>query len=172
MDAAVIKLDSLTNPIGSPAQYHNLSLGRWSNLIFAGIGRIVVRRLRFKLGGAGIHGFKCRFNPGRLAPRSYLCLGGTTNTCELAIREPELLCLINQPPRCFRHWLSRRPVLKFFFKFHLEVDNLFDVIKKERIDFRIGVNLFNAHPLPQRLFDVKNPFDVRHGEFLIEFGKR
>ena len=57
VDGRVIELDALPDAVGAGTQNNHLGPVRVPNLIFPLIGRVVVRRIGFKFGGAGVYSF-------------------------------------------------------------------------------------------------------------------
>src|SRR4029077_76358 len=54
VDAAVIKLDSLPDPIRSAAQDHYLAFATLAPLVLVAVSRVIIRRVSFKFRRAGI----------------------------------------------------------------------------------------------------------------------
>src|SRR5271166_2634140 len=50
----IVELDSLTDPIWATAEYHDFLTSAIAGFVFFAVGRIVVRRVGFKLGGARV----------------------------------------------------------------------------------------------------------------------
>ena len=54
VDAAVVKLDALSDPVRSAAKDHHLLFAAGAGLVFVAVCRIIVGRIRFELRGAGV----------------------------------------------------------------------------------------------------------------------
>ena len=62
MHAAVVELDALPDTVRAAAQDHDLRPIRSDGFVFVFVSRIVVRSIRFELGGARIDGFVNHLN--------------------------------------------------------------------------------------------------------------
>ena len=90
MNATVIKLYTLPDPVGTPSDNHHLFRISAAAFILFIIGGIVVRGVGLEFGGAGIHKFIYRCNALLLPQVSHLRLGHTRNVADLAVGKTEL----------------------------------------------------------------------------------
>ena len=67
VDAAVVELDALADPVGPRAQDHHPGAVRWPHLVLVLGGRVVVRRVGLELGAAGVHRLVGHAHPQRRA---------------------------------------------------------------------------------------------------------
>ena len=100
MHTAVIKFNSLSDPVGSPAQNHDLLPVRYAGLIFAFIGGIIIGRGRLELRRTGIHQFINRGDVPPFADGFDMVFAGTGEMGNLDV---------GKPPR-FGFFQKRRPV--------------------------------------------------------------
>ena len=91
MDAAVVELDALADPVGSRAQDHHLGSVGGPDLVLLLPRRVVVRRLGRELGATGVDGLVGREHAGRLATLAHLRRVDAPQVGELGVGEPQPL---------------------------------------------------------------------------------
>ena len=90
MDTTVVKLNSLTNPVGAATENHNLlGLGQCDFVVPTVVGGIVVRSIRFKLGSAGVDESITWDELVAFAFSSDFVLSSASQMSYLAVRESE-----------------------------------------------------------------------------------
>jgi hypothetical protein len=90
VDTAIVKLNALADAVGPAAQDHDLALGRGRDLVVTAIvGRIVIGRVGFELGRAGIDQPVAGHEADLLALGADLILGAAGEVRDLAVRESE-----------------------------------------------------------------------------------
>jgi hypothetical protein len=87
----VIELDSLTDPIGAAAEYHDFLAFASAGLVFFTVGGIVVRRVGFKLGRTGVNEAISWMHPLPDSIRAHIGFGRIAQLSKLPIRKAELL---------------------------------------------------------------------------------
>ena len=92
MDAAVVELDALPNPVRSaPENHHLLCVGGAHFIVAAIISGIIIRRIGLELRRAGVHQLVDRFDAARLADATDLHFARVPQLGELPVAEAVLL---------------------------------------------------------------------------------
>ena len=152
MTTAIVKLNPLANPVGATTQDHYfLSITRQgfrfrrhgfrfvtSQHQTAGfIGGVVVGRVGFKFGGAGVHGFVNRHNAQAFAIGPHFVFAGFGGVGNLSIAEALLL---GRQQNCSAHVLQGRALQQLF-----GFQNFLQLIQEPRINAGQFVNIFHTH---------------------------
>ena len=87
----VIELDALANAVGAAADNHDLRLRRGDDLVFVAVARVVVRRERLELRGAGVDETERREHARGLAVRAHRVEIGLEKMRELRVGKTKLL---------------------------------------------------------------------------------
>ena len=191
VDAAIVELDPLPDPVRPAAQDHDLlRVGRLALVLGLAearrlVGRIHIGRLRLELGGAGVDPLEHRADAELVAQAAHLVLGGRADhrldrVVEQAVRaRPRLDAAagdigrleveLGQPPVGKAHRLqppeargvARQAVAADRF---LLLDDLRDPLEEPGIVSGDRVDLRDAQPLAQRLGGDEQPVRARHGE--------
>ena len=126
MHTAIVKLNTLADPVRSAAENHHLSHLCRIGLTFGLIGRIQVRRHGFEFGTAGVHHLINRRNPLVLAQVAKCGFFDAQQTGHILVAETTFLDL----PEQFRRHLRRGRLLNFLFK----LNDVTNVVQKPRIN--------------------------------------
>src|ERR1700751_1571105 len=92
MDAAVIKFNSLADPVRSAAQNHNLSPVAMRRFVFFSVRRVVVRCVGFEFSRTGVDKSISRYYPFADAFCAHVAFGRLGQKGQLSIREAILFC--------------------------------------------------------------------------------
>jgi len=123
VNAAVIELDTLANPVGSGAENDNfLFTGTGDTFVFLIEGRVEIGRLRFKFCGAGIHHFEGTANAQFEATAGNFLFPDAEEPGDLGIGVAALLEFAEE---IFRNIFSDIKAEEFFLHFN-EAFNLLD----------------------------------------------
>ena len=87
VDAGVVELDALADPVGPGAEDDDGRLGVQRDLVLLVVGGVVVRRVRGELGGAGVHGLVDRADAEGLADAADDVLGVVRQGADLLVGE-------------------------------------------------------------------------------------
>ena len=177
MDATVVELDPLPDPVRPAAKDHDLFLGALADFVdLVVVGRIVVGRVGFELGRAGVDeavGGNYSLLETKFANVLFLQI---PKTRDLPVRKAERLRLLE------KHLIIRsvevqkltpnfgwfliginRVVVKAIFL----INQLLQLPQKPRIDLREIVNLLDAEAGAQGVADEENPLGVGRDELLL-----
>ena len=137
MDAAIVELDPLPDPIGAAAQHDDFLAvgGRGLALVF--VRRVHVRGLRCKFGGARVDALEHRPQVHRMTSCADRGFGRPEEMGEAPVGKTFALELAKVVP------MER--IERALFDCELEVDDLFDLREKPRVDLRVGVRFFDRH---------------------------
>ncbi len=91
VNTAIVELDALTNPVRARPQDDDAGLGTGTDLVFVLIGRVVVWRRGFELGGTRVDGLEGRRHTRRGAGATDVSFGTTKQVTQLHIGKPEPL---------------------------------------------------------------------------------
>ena len=91
MDAAVVELDALADPVGAAAQDHHRGPLERRDLVLVLVGGVVVRRAGGELGGAGVDRLEVAATPGGEAGRPHGVWVHAPQVGQLGVGEAEPL---------------------------------------------------------------------------------
>ena len=160
MDAAVIELDPLADPVGAPADDDHLPFCRRTGFVLRLIGGVVVRGVGLEFRRAGVDELVDGDDPGIVTAATDLLLREVPEIAEGAVGEAEPLCLEKQlrRGRCISQLL-------------LCLNQGLDLVEKPGVDLGQAPDLRQRHPVAEGRGDVKQAERIRYGELLLqEFG--
>src|SRR3989442_823030 len=131
VNAAVVELDALADPVGTRAQDDDLLPAGRRRLVLLLVGRVEVRRVGGKLGGARVHGLERHRDAMTLADCAHGRLGRSGEGGDAPVGEAPLL----GPAQQARIGQARPRDLG------LELDDLADLLEEPGIDLRQRVDL-------------------------------
>ena len=166
VDAAVVELDSLADPVGpAPEDHHLAAPGPGLRLVLPFVRGVVVRRVGLELGGAGVDGLEHGAHallPSRLPD---LRLGAPRQVTQLAVAEaqglgrPQTLPVPKEP-------LSRLPQIA------LGLEDLGQAVDEPGIDAAEAMDLFGGEALVQGGIEMEQPLRARTGQVAADLGVR
>src|SRR5204862_4025872 len=129
MDAAIVELDALPDPIRTAPENHDLAAIGAVGLVAAGlVGRVEVRRVRDELRAARVDGLVDRADTHALAPRTHGGLPDAEDLAEPRVREARLLERAqSRPGERVERRAGEEPLLRH---------QLVDVAEEPRVDLR------------------------------------
>ncbi len=158
VDAAVVELDALADPVRAAAENHDLlALGRLGLALLL-VGGVHVGGLRRELGGAGVDALVDRPHAQLVAARADRGLVGPEQPRQAAIRKSLRL----QIPDFLDGQARQRASLEG----PLAGDDLLDLRQEPRIDRRLLEDLVEAHADPERVGDVEEPLGAGLADLL------
>ena len=170
MDAAVVKLNALTNAVGATAQHHDLFIGSGFSFTFSiahakGVAMTFVARIHVsgvgrELGGTGVHALVDRADVQFVAARAHDVLGGFQQLGQAAVREPFFL----QRTQFFR----RDGRQSGGFQLQLNLDDLFDLHQEPGVDLGQGKHLVHAQAHGESITHVPNALRSRLAQLLFQ----
>ena len=133
----------------------------YPRLVFALVSRIIIRRDRLELGGAGIDQLEHGADPPPLAVAADFALGGFPQRGQLPVGEPVLL---GQPDQ-FVTGLFQRAGLS---QPALDLHQFFDVGQEPGVDSGDRVDTIDIHASKERIADVPDALGVGDGELGLD----
>ena len=158
MDGAVVEFDALADADRAGAENDDALIAQRLDFVFGGVAGIVVRRSRFKFGGAGVDHLEGRRNALFLTEGPYFVFRLAGKAGDDGIGHAVPFC---QPDVVFRKAL----LLQGFF----QVDNVLQFAEEPHVVARNIVNLFFAEAEAQSLGDDEEPFVVLLLQELSDF---
>src|SRR6516165_842355 len=143
MNAAVIKLDTLTNSIRATPEDHDFLAGASSGFVFLAISRIIIGSVGFELGGTCVNQAIGRNDSLPNPLRPHVGFGGIREIRNLSIGESEL----------FYSPEAESPLSNSLFL----INDLADIFQKPGIDSRKLANSFDRNPGQQGVAQIKDP---------------
>ena len=144
VDAAVVELDPLADPVRPPADDDHLRLRRGAGLVLRFVGRVVVGGMGLELRRAGVDELVDGDDPGGIAAIPDLLLGEVPEAAEIDVGESPPLRLIEQPRR-----------IGPLFDLLLRLDERPDLVQEPGVDLRQAIDLLDCHPATEGRRDVE-----------------
>ena len=164
MYTAIVKLDTLTNAVGTATQDHDLvTPGRIGLALFL-IGRVHISRIGRKLGRTGIHPLVDRENIQLVALTTQTLLTDGQQLGQTGIRKALALEAVHQAVVDISQ--AQRLDLLFF------VDQIFDLHQEPGINFGELENLLHAHTGTEGISQIPDAVSARNSEFASQIGLR
>ncbi len=162
VDAAVVELDALSDPVRAGPEDHDLLAIAVADLALVLVRRVVIRRLGGELGGARVDRLVRGDHAGRFTGSPHVALVDTPQIRQLDVGETEPL---RPAPVAARHRGGllvgeRVPLL----------DDQRDLVEEPRVDPGHRVHDLDAEAAPQKLADLQQPVgggDRRRGEQIV-----
>ena len=151
VDAAVIELDALADPVGAGAQDDDLAPFRRRGLVLLLVRGVEIGRVGLELGGARVHRLEGGRDAVARAQRADLQLGAAGQRGDAPVGEAELL----GPAQ--RGGVGERVARDL----GLELDDLADVLEEPRIDPAQLVDLVGRQSRPVGVADREEPVGIR-----------
>ena len=137
MHAAIVEFDSLPDPVRPRAQHHHRPIAGLRCFVLVFVRRVVIRRRRHELGGAGVHGLE-RGGDARFESNPVHRL--TKQVAELGIR----VSIPFRGPDCHR-------IDAAAFELGADLDDLGKLIHEPRVVPRLPCDVAGVEPASQRL---------------------
>ena len=149
MHGAVVEFHALADADRTAAQHDDLLLVRDPHLVLLGVGGVIVRRCRFKLGGAGIHHLIGGDDAGGLTllPDFLPGLAGQGRDGHIG-----KAALFSQPQQS----CVQRSLLNFLFQLH----NLDDLYQEPFVNHGLLMDLIYGAALAEIFSDGEEPFII------------
>ncbi len=160
VDAAVVELDSLADPVGSGAEDHDLAARGRLGLVLAAEGRVEVGRLRLELGGAGVDPLEHAADAELAPARRHLLGRRGEQRSEAGVAQAVLLGAAQQP----RRHRTEVPAGEL----DLELDQRRHLAQEPGVDVGQRAELLHRPALAQGREDREQPLPVGHGQPLPE----
>ena len=160
MNAAIVKLNTLTDTVRSTAQHHDLFLVGRLGLALILVGRVHISCIGRKLGRTGIDPLVDRTNAelvATLTHRGFTSFGQmrqTTVSKTFALQETQLFCG------------QRRKIT--FFDFQLKVNELLDLNQEPRINLRQVKDFLDRHADTEGISNVPQAIRRWPGQLFID----
>ncbi len=154
VDRGVVELHALTDPVRTRAEDHDLGLLGGDHLVLPLVRRVVVRRVRLELGGAGVDGLVHRRAPARPPGGPQLVLVDALHAGQVDVGEPETLDLAPLLPRPLGGSAEAADLL-------LGLGDLGQLRQEPRVDPGALVQRLRTAPAPQQLDHRLQPHRVR-----------
>ena len=148
VDAAVVELDALADPVRTAAEDDDLLSVGLAGLVLVAVGRVEVRRVGLELRGAGVDQAVGRDQPGGLALGADVVLVDAAGEGDLAVGETEALGVLE---------VERGEV-------HALVGDLLEVVEEPRVDVRRFKDLVDGPAVHEGGLEPEDPLGIRHGE--------
>mgnify|MGYP000137941514 CR=1 FL=1 len=162
MDAAVIKLDTLTDTVRTAAQDHDLAaIGRIDFGFFL-VGRIHVSRICRELPCTGIHALVNRANSEFMTTGSNLIFFDLQKLSQTAIGEAFLFEE--------KHFFLRELGQAVLFEAVFNINEFFDLNEEPRIDLGSTMSFFDAVAQTERIRQVPKTIGARFADFVVNRG--
>ena len=157
VDAAVVELDPLADPVGPAAQNDDLRFRRRAHLILILVGRVVIRGVGLELGRAGVHKLVDRQDSRGIAAAADLPFGKVPDRAEGLIGKAEPFGPVENLRRtgCPSNLLLR-------------LDKRSDLVEKPRVDLCQAMDLLQSHPVLKSRGDVEEAKGVGPTEPLLQ----
>ena len=169
MDAAVVELDALADPVGPASENHNLSALRGGCLALHLVGGVEIRRVGLELGPAGIDELEGMEDAGLAPERTDGDLVGRKEAAQKRVGHTQHLGLPQQirreiVPDGLRLAPGGDPPGPKVAQPSLEGHNLLDVGEKPGVDLGEPPAILDRPAALKRLGDVPYPLPVGGGE--------
>ena len=148
MDAAVVELDALADPVRAAAEDDDLFLVALAGLVLVAVGRVKVGRVGLELRGAGVDQAVGRDQPGGFAFGADFVLVDAAGKGDLAVGETKALGVFQ---------VERGEV-------HALVGDLLEVVEEPRVDVGRFENFIDGPTGHEGGLEPEDPLGVRHGE--------
>ena len=163
MYAAVVKLDTLADPVRAATQHHDLvTVGRRSFALFI-VGGVHVGGVGRKLGGTGIHPLVDRQNVVLVAQLAHLAFRHAQQLTQTRIGKT-LALEDTQEFRCQRQHAAFHHLL-------FELDDLFDLHQEPGVNLGQLEDTFHGETGPECVTDVPNPLRTGVLQFVTNTGE-
>ena len=157
MHAAVIKLNTLADAVGTTADHQDLVAIGWRRLALLFIGGVHIRGGGGKLGGAGVHPLVDRAHPEAVAVLPHLRFRHRQQHCQPLVREALAL------EREHAAMVDVREVDRFQAVFRLH--QVLDLYQEPGIDARVAVHVLHRHAGAEGIRHVPDTLRLGIGQF-------
>ena len=156
--ATVVELNSLPDAVRTAAQNHHLLAIRWIRLALGFVAGIEIRREAFEFRRAGIHAIEHRRHTQLFALRANFQRGGAHRAAYPFVGDTVALGA--------EHGRLRNSLQLFAFERYFQIDNLFQVLQKPRIDARHLADLFDGVTAFKGEADIVQAIRIRRDQAL------
>ena len=160
MNAAIIKLDTLTDTVGATAQNHDLAAIRRINFRFFLVGRIHVSGIRREFACAGIHAFVDRTNSEFVTTSTNLVFLDLQKLSNATIGEAFLLEEM--------HFFLRELRQAVFLETVLNIDKLFNLNQEPRINPGGAMSFFDGVAQTESVGQVPKTVGARFTDLVVD----
>ena len=160
MHAAVIKLNTLPNPVRPATKHDNLLAVGWRRFAFILIGGIQVGGIGGEFGGTGVDTLVCRTDLQGMAQRTHGGFVGTDQLCDAGIGEPLALEMTHTDGVQCRETAVRN--------IRLDSDQFLDLVKEPRVYKAQSEHFIDAQAGTESLGHLEQALRTRFLQFTLD----